>query len=221
VRRPAFVQERRFVDNEQVLTTDLRSQFGDIDIYLFDQLLRGRISPEARVIDAGCGGGRNLLYLLRAGYDVYGTDADPQAIAEVRTLASALAPHLPEDRFRAEPVEAMSFPDAFVDVVISSAVLHFSRDEQQFNAIVSRMWRVLKPGGMLFARLASTIGIEDKVQPLGGRRFLLPDGSERYLVDEAILVGLTRELGGSLLDPLKTTVVQNLRSMTTWVVRKH
>ena len=200
--------------------TDLRSQFGDIDIYLFDQLLRGRIGPGVRVIDAGCGGGRNLLYLLRAGYDVYGCDADPAAIVAIRGLASAVAPHVPADRFRTETVEAMSYPDAFADVVISSAVLHFAKDEEQFESMVAAMWRVLKPGGMLFARLASTIGIESQVLPIGGRRFLLPDGSERYLVDEAILVGLTQRLGGSLLDPLKTTVVQGQRSMTTWVVRK-
>ena len=199
----------------------LRSQFGDIDIYLFDQLLRGRVAREARIVDAGCGGGRNLVYLLQAGYDVYGVDADPAAIAAVRRMAPDVNVNVDAaERFRAEPVEAMTFPDAFADVVISSAVLHFSRDEQQFDAMVASMWRVLKPGGMLFARLASTIGIEERVRPLGNSRFLLPDGSERYLVDEATLMAVTRRLGGSLLDPLKTTVVQDQRSMTTWVIGK-
>ena len=51
-------------------------------------------------------------------------------------------------------------------------------------------------------------------------RYLLPDGSERYLVDEAMLMRFTAALGGSLVDPLKTTVVQDQRCMTTWVVRK-
>jgi hypothetical protein len=49
----------------------------------------------------------------------------------------------------------------------------------------------------------------------------LPDGSERYLVDEALLTELAEQLGGQLADPLKTTVVQNQRSMTTWVLRKN
>jgi hypothetical protein len=53
-----------------------------------------------------------------------------------------------------------------------------------------------------------------------GRRYRLPDGTDRYLVDEAMLMAQTRRLGGRLLDPLKTTVVQGQRSMTTWVVRK-
>jgi tellurite methyltransferase len=105
-------------------------------------------------------------------------------------------------------------------VVISSAVLHFARDDNDFGAMLQGTWRVLKPGGLFFCRLASSIGIEHQINPIQGRRFLLPDGSERYLVDEALLVRLTGELGGRLLDPLKTTVVQNQRSMTTWVLRK-
>jgi SAM-dependent methyltransferase len=199
----------------------LHEQFGDIDIYLFDQLLRGRISPGMRVVDAGCGEGRNLVYLLREGFDVFGADADPGAIAAVRRLARDLAPHLPaDDRFRREPVERMTFPDGFADVAILSAVLHFAAGDEQFHAMLWGTWRLLKPGGLLFCRLASSIGIEGRIAPLGGRRFRLPDGSDRYLVDEPMLMSLTDEMGGVLLDPIKTTIVQNQRAMTTWVVRK-
>jgi tellurite methyltransferase len=202
------------------LMPDLQAEFGQIDIYLFDQILRGRITPGMRVLDAGCGSGRNLIYLLRSGHDVSATDASAGAIASVRRLAASLAPHLPEENFRAEPVERMSFPDEFADVVISSAVLHFASNDAQFEAMLREMWRVLAPGGLLFARLASTIGMERRVRRIEGRRFHLPDGSERYLVDEAMLVDLTRRLGAALLDPLKTTVVQDQRAMTTWVLRK-
>jgi SAM-dependent methyltransferase len=201
--------------------SDLESQFGGIDIYLFDQLLRGRISPGMRVLDAGCGSGRNLVYLIRQGYEVHATDADPGAIAAVRRLASALASRLPDANFRVEPVERMTFPDRFADVVLSSAVLHFARDDAQFDAMVREMWRVLKSGGLFFCRLASNIGMADRMRRIAGRRFRLPDGSDRYLVDEAMLVDLTRTLGGMLLDPLKTSVVQDQRCMTTWVVRKN
>ena len=195
---------------------DLQAQFGPIDIYLFDQLLRGRILPDMTVFDAGCGSGRNLVYFLNHGYPVFGTDADPRAIAVVRRLAAAL----PAENFRAESLEGMSFPDAFADVVISSAVLHFARDDAQFRAMLHGSWRILRPGGLFFCRLASSIGIEGQVQRLEGRRHLLPDGSMRYLVDEALLLALSEELGSTLLDPIKTTVVQNQRSMTTWVLEK-
>jgi tellurite methyltransferase len=199
----------------------LREQFGEIDIYLFDQLLRGRITARMKIFDAGCGFGRNLHYLLAAGYEVFGVDADPRAIAATRRLAASLAPDLPTDNFRAEPLEQMSFPDHLADVVLSSAVLHFARDDDQFDAMLRGAWQILMPGGILFCRLASSIGMEDQVRCLAGRRFRLPDGSERYLVDEALLVSLTEKLGGQLADPLKTTVVQNQRCMTTWVVRKN
>ena len=142
----------------------LQDEFGNIDIYVFDQLLRGRIAPGMRVFDAGCGGGRNLVYLLREGFDVCGNDADPNAIAQVRALASSLSPRGTFD-FRVEPIERTSFPDDHADVVISNAVLHFARDAQQFEAMLRQTWRVLKPGGVFFARLASTIGIEDQIQP--------------------------------------------------------
>jgi tellurite methyltransferase len=199
------------------VVSDLEFQFGQIDIYLFDQLLRGRISPTMRVLDAGCGSGRNLVYFIRAGYEVYATDVDHGAIAAVRRLAAS---RLPDANFRVEPVEHMTFPDAFADVVISSAVLHFAADDSQFTAMLREMWRVLKPGGLFFCRLASDIGMESRMRRIEGRRFLLPDGSDRYLVDEKMLVDLTRSLGGRLLDPLKTSVVQDQRCMTTWVVRK-
>jgi tellurite methyltransferase len=200
--------------------SNLQEQFGPIDIYLFDQLLRGRIAPGMRVFDAGCGSGRNLVYLLRCGYEVFGVDADAQAVASVRRLAASLAPALPADNFRVESIEQTSFPDGFAEVAIGSAVLHFARDEDQFRAMLHGMWRVLKPWGLFFCRLASSIGMESQVRQLAGRRCLLPDGSERYLVDEALLAELTEELGGKLADPLKTTVVQNQRCMTTWVLWK-
>ncbi len=200
---------------------DLLAQFGPIDIYLFDQLMRGRITPGMRVLDAGSGNGRNLVYLLQAGYEVFAADADAEAIAAVGDMARTLAPHLPAANFRAEPVESMSFPAGSVDAVLSIAVLHFARDDQHFDAMLQRMWRTLRPGGLLFCRLASSIGIEDRVTPVEGRWHLLPDGSERFLVDEAMLLDRTQQLGAELLDPIKTTIVQGRRSMTTWVLRKH
>lgn len=224
---------------------NLQELFGNIDIYLFDQLLKGRVVAEMRVLDAGCGTGRNLVYLLRNGFEVFGVDESEQAVKEIRKLASVLAPQLPADNFRVEPVERMSFgreantrqqtvnskevlaagsveknATENFDVVLSSAVLHFARNEAQWQAMVDEMWRVLKPGGIFFARLASTIGIEDKVKLIEGRRYHLPDGSDRFLVDEAMLKKVTAAIGGEFIEPIKTTVVENLRAMTTWVVKK-
>jgi tellurite methyltransferase len=208
------------------IVSGLSAQFGQIDIYLFDQLLRGRVSPGSRILDAGCGDGRNLVYLLRAAaderYEIFGVDSDPPAIAKVRRLAASLAPGVPATNFRLESIEDMTFPDALVDMVISSAVLHFASSDAHFQSMLYGMWRILKPGGLFFCRLASSIGIESRVEQISGRRGRLPDGSERYLVTEAMLMELTERLGSARMeDPLKTTVVQDQRAMTTWVLRKH
>jgi SAM-dependent methyltransferase len=199
---------------------ELRAWLGDIDVYLFDQLLKGRLVPGMRVLDAGCGRGRNLAYLLRAGFEVCAVDGAPDAVEAVRSLAAEAAPGLPAANFRVEPVERTSFADASFDAVLSSAVLHFARDPEHFDAMLAEMWRVLRPGGLFFARLATDIGIEDRVRPLGGRRFLLPDGTRRFLADEAMLAGAAARLGGEAVEPLRTVNVGGLRCMTTWCLRR-
>jgi SAM-dependent methyltransferase len=201
-------------------TVDLQEWFGEIDIYLFDQLLKGRISAGMRLLDAGCGGGRNLTYFLNSGYDIFGVDKSVISIGQVRKLSASLAPHLPPNNFRADAVEQMSFDDASFDVVVSSAVLHFARDEEHWLSMVTEMWRVLKPDGIFFARLASSVGTEEKIEHLDGRRYHLPDGSDRFLVDEEMLRRTTASLGGEWLEPLKTVVVANMRSMSNWCLRK-
>ena len=135
-------------------------------------------------------------------------------------MAADLNASLPPTNFRREPVEAMSFPDESMDVVLSIAVLHFALADEQFEAMLESIWRVLKPGGLFFCRLASNIGMEFRMIQKKGRRHLLPDGTERYLVDEALLMEWTTRLGAVLVDPIKTTIVQNQRCMTTWAIRK-
>ena len=198
----------------------LHEQLDGIDIYLLDQVLRRRIVPGMTVFDAGCGGGRNSAYFLQAGYEVFGVDRETELVARVQQLAARLAPELPATNFRAERLESNSFAAASADVVISSAVLHLAHTDEQFEAMLEGSWRVLRPDGLFFARLASTIGMEHRCRSIDGRWCELPDGSERYLVDERFLLETTARLGGELLDPIKTTVVQDLRCMTTWVVRK-
>ncbi len=194
--------------------------FGDIDIYLFDQILKNRFHDKMRVLDAGSGGGRNLYFFLRNGFDVFGIDQNLEAIEHNKLLAKMLAPNLSSNNFQLSDIEKMPFKDNFFDLVISNAVLHFAENEDHFRAMFIEMWRVLKPQGILFVRLASSIGIEKLIKPLGNGRYYLPDDSERFLVDENLLISLTKELGGIWLEPLKTTNVQNLRCMTTLVWQK-
>lgn len=193
--------------------------FGGLDIYVFDQVVRGGIRPGDRIVDAGCGGGRNARYFLKAGYEIYGVDADEGAVEAARRMAGEAAPGR-ERNFSVGKIEAMAFPDGFADVVIANTVLHFARDEKHFRQMVFECWRILKPGGLFFARLASLDGMEGLARPIEGRRYGLPDGTERFLVDEKLMALVTEEMGGRLAEPLKTTIVHGQRSMATWVARK-
>jgi len=197
----------------------LRSQFGDIDIYLFDQILRGRFDARRRVLDAGCGDGRNLIYFLRQGFTCYGVDNEPDAVRRMREVAAAAAPNLPAEHFTVADVERLPHGDGSMQAVICSAVLHFARDEAHFGRMVEEMWRVLEVGGLFFARLASNIGLEHQVGA-AGKVARLPDGTDRFLVDEPMLLHWTERLGGRLADPIKTTNVQQKRCMTTWCAVK-
>jgi len=197
---------------------NVREQFGQIDIYVFDQILRGNIAPGMRVLEAGCGYGRNLVHMLREGYEVFAMDLDANGVDHVRRLSASLNTGLPAENFQVGSIERMPFPDEFADVVICSAVLHFSRDDEQFHAMLTELWRVLRPGGMLFCRLGSRIGMD--FERLAGGLFKMPDGQHWFLVDEDMLLDLTDELNAVLIDPLKTTIVQDHRCMTTWVLRK-
>ena len=203
----------------RLMHNTLRETYGNIDIYLFDQLLKGRYDGLNKVLDVGCGSGRNLPYFLRNGYEVFAIDPELQAIETVKQLSSELAPYNSLENFMVCTAESLPYDDASFDLIICSAVLHFANDEQQFYEMLLSMFRVLKPGGYFFARLASDMGIEKLVRPLGNRRYLLPDGSERFLVNEQILRTYTNEFG-ELYEPIKTTNVQNMRCMTTWCVQK-
>ena len=197
---------------------NVQDEFGQIDIYVFDQILRGNIASGMRVLDAGCGYGRNLVHLLRAGCEVFAVDANPEGVAHVRALAAELAPHLPANNFRTGPIEKMEFASEFADVVICNSVLHFARDDAHFLAMVEELWRVVRPGGMLFCRLGSRIGMN--FERLRGNIFRINDGAEWFLVDEAALMNMTEQMNAVMVDPLKTTIVQDHRCMTTWVLRK-
>ena len=200
------------------MTLSIQEQFGQIDIYVFDQILRGNIAQGMRVLDAGCGYGRNLVHLLREGCEVFALDADAEGVEHVRKLSASLQTGLPAENFQVGAIERMPFSDGFADVVLCNSVLHFARDDRHFRAMLAELWRVLKPGGMLFCRLGSRIGMN--FERLRGNIYRIVDGSQWFLVDQEMLLNLTEELNAVLVDPLKTTIVQDYRCMTTWVLRK-
>jgi tellurite methyltransferase len=202
-----------------VPSSELEVQFGAIDIYLFDQLLKGTFDQRPRILDAGCGGGRNLPYFLARGFEVFAIDTEPAAVSAMRSVMARLAPTLSPDHVQLGDIDALPWPDGHVDAVICSAVLHFARDEPHFNRMIADMWRMLAPRGFFFARLASSIGLEH-VLPATSGWMRLPDRSERFVVSEQMLLNWAKRLDAIQAEPLKTTIVQGQRAMTTWCLEK-
>lgn len=182
---------------------ELNKELGNIDIYLLDQILKNRITKGMKVLDAGCGEGRNLVYLLNNGYDVFGVDANATAIKMLRMSASDYEP----ERFVETTIEEMIFPPNVFDYIISSAVLHFARNHDHFNAMIKAMVAVLKPKGTLFVRMTTGLGI-DALTPADSGVYNLPDGSQRYLFEVDNLDAFLTSHHLSLIEPIKSVVVR-------------
>ncbi|HZH67177.1 MAG TPA: class I SAM-dependent methyltransferase [Flavisolibacter sp.] len=197
-------------------TINLSSILGATDIYLIDGIVKGRYGRENVLLDAGCGGGRNLYWFLQNGFSIYGIDQSAEAIEALKEKY----PDLPEERFRVEALEQTSFEDAFFDSIICSAVLHFATDTAHFFKMMTELVRLLKPGGSLFIRMASTIGIEEKVQAVGEGVYFLPDGSYRFLLTRPLLAQLLSRYPLSFIEDFKTVNVADLRCMSTLVLQK-
>lgn len=198
--------------------SSVNQHFGNIDIYLLDQVLKNKFNPGMKVLDAGCGEGRNVMYFLNSGYNVYGMDIDSAAINALKFIAGSLRQDLDQDHFQQGDIENLPYADHTFDLIIASAVLHFARNERHFLKMFGELIRCLKSGTMLFVRIASDIGIEEKVVPLGSGRFLLPDGTERFLLTRKMLLTLAKRHSLIYLEPFKTVNVNDLRCMSTLIV---
>lgn len=195
---------------------DLLPLLGHTDIYLIDQIMKGRYTPGQTILDAGAGAGRNLHWFAEQEFEVYGTDRDTAAVE----LLNQNYPGVPAGRFRIAPVEALPFPDAFFHHIICCAVLHFAENEAHFRQMFGELARVLRPGGSLFLRVATDAGLAEKMIPLGNGRFTMPDGTDRYLLTRPVFESLMQQHGLGYLEPFKTVLVDELRSMTALVLGK-
>lgn len=195
---------------------DINDLLGQTDIYLIDQIMKGRYASSGPVLDAGAGAGRNLHWFVQARVEVYGADRDPQAVSQLKQNY----PGVPPEHFVLAPVESLPFPDGFFHHVLCSAVLHFAEHEGHFRNMFEELARVLRPGGSMFLRVATDRGLAEKMIALGNGRFRMPDGTDRYLLTRPLLEDLMKQHGLHYLEPFKTVLVDELRSMTALVLGK-
>lgn len=197
--------------------TSLNVLLGQTDIYLLDQIMKGRYNENEKILDAGCGEGRNMYWFLQNDFAIYGTDINETAIAQLKSAN----PDLPAERLQIAAVEKSPFTDNYFDHIISSAVLHFANSTQHFKAMFTEMVRVLKINGSLFIRMTSDIGIENKVKPISDGVYIIPDDSKRFLLTKTLLAECMQENNLSFLEPFKTVNVDDLRCMSTLVLQKN
>ena len=199
---------------------ELNRLLGNIDVYLLDQILKGRFSKDMKILDAGCGEGRNAVYFINSGYQVFGIDQNETAIQYCRYLSKSLDPGYDSHRFQVGELENIPFHKEAFDAVICMAVLHFAKDEANFWQMIQEMMRVLKPGGTLWFRMCTGFGgiLEDS-QSLGNGRYLLPDGSERFVLSKEQMDRF-QEFGLEFLEGPKTVLVLGQREMGVFVMRK-
>ena len=198
----------------------LKEVLGNIDIYLFDQLMKGRIRADMRMLDAGCGYGRNAQFFIRNNYNIWGLDQSEEAISILQQSMVDWNKKYDQNKFLQGALEAMPFEEAHFDFIISSAVLHFARDRAHFIELFEELIRVLRPNGILWFRMTAKHTILEHAQELQEDVYLLSDGSTRYLLDLAVLNGLMEKHQLQFVDPFKTVNVSNLRTMSTVVLHK-
>lgn len=201
--------------------SSLNKLLGNLDIYLLDQILKGRFNFNQKILDAGCGEGRNTIYFIREGYQIFGVDHDPVAIQMARLQAKSLRSDYDIYRFQVSDVKDMPLHKEAFDVIISSAVLHFASSQDHFLLMMEEMMRVLKPGGLFFLRMATSFGGISVISKLLGEGiYLLPDGSERFILTEEFLESIQQKFGLRNLEPPKSVLVHNQRSMGVFVMEK-
>jgi SAM-dependent methyltransferase len=194
----------------------LNHELGGIDIYLLDQILKGRFRAGGRILDVGCGGGRNLRWFAANGFEVFAVDTSQKSIEKLRAAGI-----MPERNLRHQSATELPWPDDYFDGVICNALLHVLESREDWTKVLSESWRVLRPGGVWFSRLATTLSMENHAEALGDGRYRMP-GTQWDILPTSLeeMLRWTEKLGGKLLEPIKTVNVQNQRAMATWVMQK-
>jgi 2-polyprenyl-3-methyl-5-hydroxy-6-metoxy-1,4-benzoquinol methylase len=190
----------------------LLQQLNNIDLYLLDQVQKGRITQDSKILDAGCGVGRNSKFFIEHGFSIKGFDPMAERIEEFLEVY----PKCSED-YTVSTIEA--YPrDLKFDFIICNAVLHFAASHEHFQLMMSSMKELLAENGILFIRMTSDFARESSYWPNADGRVDLPDGTNRYLLNKEQLKKALLSNKLKYIEPLKTVNVNNERCMSTLVL---
>ncbi len=196
----------------------LNHEFKGMDLSLLDQVLKGRFTPGSKLLDAGFGGGRNSYWFLNNGFEVHGIDAKAKAVQLVHQTLQGMGKAT--GNFVLGELEQLPYANATFNGIICNAVLHFAQSEPHFFNLFAELVRVLAPGGILFIRMTSNIGIEHLLGESNNGVYRLPDGSDRFLLTREMLNTVVAQHQLQFVEQLKTVNVNDVRCMSTLVLTK-
>lgn len=106
-----------------------------------------------RILDLGCGSGRNFLCLHSSGLDVYGLDIAEEGI---KTVKRSVKENIEEKLMVRDIYQKLPYSDNFFDAIISIQTLQHGT-ENQILSTIKEIKRVLKPGGIIFITVSGRI----------------------------------------------------------------
>lgn len=165
----------------------LNKELGNADLLLIDQILKGRFQPDARILDAGCGEGRNMVYFVNNHFPVYGLDQNPEMVTMARLIARSINKNYTVENIIQGTIEKNPFPATFFDVVLCINVLHAARDTDHFFEMVESLLKVLRKGGGLYIGMASISPAGEECITSSSRKNNESDTPVKILMNEDLM----------------------------------
>lgn len=160
-----------------------------------ETLLRyaAKVRPRAaagRLLDIGCGAGRNAVPLAQAGWDVVGTDVS-------WPMLHAAASRTPRVQLVGALMETLPFRTGTADLIVAHGIWNLASSAHEFRAAVAEAARVARPGGALFLFTFSRTTLPPVVEPLAGEAFVFTQfsGEPQCFLTEAQLIDELRAAG--------------------------
>lgn len=187
---------------------ELNHELGNIDLFLLDQILKGRFEQAESILEVGCGEGRNLTYFIRNGYDVWGIDNNPTALKMLHMMGRSLHKTFDKEKFIEADISGIPFPPQSFDAIICASVLHFLPSEDAFFAAWDTMMKVLRKDGFLFLSMYSNIPFPGKMQ------------SDFFLLTGTLYQTVLHRYKLQEVEPVKTVAMGNTQPLAYLILQK-
>jgi ubiquinone/menaquinone biosynthesis C-methylase UbiE len=166
-----------------------------------------RRTRQRRLLDLGCGAGRNAIPLARAGWSVVGIDLSWPMIAAAaeRAREERLDYRL---RFALAPMEAIPARDQSVDLIVAHGIWNLAKSAAQFRQAVAEAARIARPDAGLFVFTFSRNTLPPDAPPVAGEPFVFTQFSgapqcfltDAQLIDEMRSAGFAQDASVPLLE---------------------